>query len=131
MMNMNDEINAVKKVCRQQVTGMVTKDLELLDAIIAPTAVFEHITGVQQSKLAWLQQISNGRMTYFGSEELQLTVVVTGPAATATMTNRLDARIYGFRNQWPLASVISLTKTHGQWQIVKAKANLAREAAHD
>jgi len=68
----------VKRVCRQQIEGLLTKDLALLDRITAPTAVFSHLTGEQQTKSDWLQQLKIGRLHYFSSQEVSLKVTVTG-----------------------------------------------------
>lgn len=65
-----NEERAVARVVHQQVQGMLEKNLELLDRVIAPDAKLVHITGTVQSKDEWLQQIRLGRMHYFGSQEV-------------------------------------------------------------
>ncbi|VDG19685.1 hypothetical protein [Lactobacillus plantarum subsp. plantarum ST-III] [Lactiplantibacillus mudanjiangensis] len=118
------EVKAVKKVCRQQIQGMLTKNVELLDQIIDANAVFVHITGEQQRKTDWLKQIKNGRMTYFSSQELRLTVEISGDQAIAKMSNILEARIYGFRNKWSLGADMKLLKKENKWRIISSKAKL-------
>lgn len=119
-----NEEQAVAQVVHQQVQGMLDQDLPLLDAVIAPDATFRHITGEVQSKTDWLQQIKRGRMHYFGSHEVLFQVVVTGNQARVVMRNELDARIYGFRNTWPLESRMTLTKGPRGWQIVDSQATM-------
>lgn len=120
----NLEISAVKKVCRQQIAALITKDMDLLDQIIDPDAVFFHITGKRQTKAEWFKQIRIGRMTYFNSQELALTVEGDGNHAFAHMSNAIEARIYGFRNIWLLGADIKLRKVNDEWKIIESKSRL-------
>ena len=119
-----NEERAVVQVVHQQVQGMLTKDLVLLDQVIAPNAKFFHITGQVQSKAEWLRQIRLGRMHYFSSREVLFQATVTGGQAQVIVRNELDARIYGFRNTWPLQSQITLVKGSHGWQIIEAHASM-------
>lgn len=124
---MKTEINEEEKVAlvvREQVKGMIDGDLNILNKVIAPDAKFVHITGANQSKDEWLKQIEIGRMHYFSSKEKLMQVDITGNTAQVISRNELDARIYGFRNTWPLQSRTELEKINGQWQIVKSQASM-------
>jgi len=124
---MKTEINEEEKVAsivREQVKGMIDGDLNVLNKVIAPDAKFVHITGANQSKDEWLKQIKIGRMHYFSSKEKLMQVDITGNTAQVISRNELDARIYGFRNTWPLQSRTELEKINGQWQIVKSQASM-------
>lgn len=114
----------VAEVVRQQVQALVQKDITTLTALIAPQAELTHITGAVQTRDEWLQQIKIGRMHYFGSQEELLQAEVTGDRALVIMRNRLDARIYGFRNTWPLESRTTLEKINGQWLIVASASSM-------
>ncbi|WP_227005206.1 nuclear transport factor 2 family protein [Companilactobacillus paralimentarius] len=63
------EEEKVALAVRQQVQGMVTGDIDILNKVIAPDAHFIHITGTDQTKEEWLQQIKIGRMHYFSNKE--------------------------------------------------------------
>ncbi|KRO00690.1 nuclear transport factor 2 family protein [Companilactobacillus kimchiensis] len=119
-----NEEERVASVVRQQVKGMIDGDLNILYKVIAPEATFVHITGTTQSKNEWLKQIKMGRMHYFGSKEKLMQVVVNEDTAQVISRNELDARIYGFRNTWPLQSRTELKKNNNQWQITKSQASM-------
>ncbi|MDA6089072.1 nuclear transport factor 2 family protein [Lactobacillus amylovorus] len=125
---MKDEIlteeQAVAETIRKQVKGMIDGDLDLLKEVISPDAVFYHITGAKQSRDEWLRQIKLGRMHYFGSREILMQATVNGDEARVINRNQLDARIYGFRNTWPLESRAKLRKIDGKWQIVESRASM-------
>lgn len=111
-------------VVRQQVERMMDGNIELLKNIIAADATFIHITGAEQSRDQWLQQIKNGRMHYFNNNEKLMQVMVKGDQAQVISRNELDARIYGFRNTWPLQASTELKKINGKWVIYKSRASM-------
>ncbi len=115
---------AVAETARQQIKGMITSDLDLLKQVIVPEANLYHITGAKQTRDEWLKQIELGRMQYFGSREILLQATVNGNEATVISRNQLDARIYGFRNTWPLESREKLRKIDGKWRIVESRSSM-------
>ena len=119
-----NEERAVAQVVRQQVKGMLEKNYDLLDQVLAPDARLFHITGKVQTKLEWIKQIQLGRMKYFGNREILFQVVVNGNQAQVVTRNELDARIYGFRNTWPLQSKVQLEKRSQGWQIIEAHTSM-------
>lgn len=114
---------AVKKVVRAEIQGMLNKDINQLTTVLAPDAKLEHITGKVESRAEWLQQIKLGRMRYLDNQEVGLKVTIgdDGKQATAVTDNQLKARIFGFTNTWPLRSTMTLAKRDGQWLITNAK----------
>lgn len=114
----------IAQLVRTETTAMINKDIDTLKKIIAPTAKLFHITGVEQSRDEWLSQIKLGRMHYFGSKEELFQVVVKGNHAEVISRNQLDARIYGFRNTWPLQSQTKLEKISDRWLITESHASM-------
>lgn len=119
-----NNVDEIKKVVRKENQAMIHNDQEILKETIAPDAVMEHITGVKQTRDEWLKQINLGRMKYYASKEDSLQVKIDGDRAIADAKNILDARVYGFRNQWRLEAVHHLKKMNGKWQIVASKASM-------
>lgn len=114
----------IAQLVRKETTAMINQDVDTLKKIISPNARLFHITGVEQSRDEWLNQIKRGRMHYFGSKEELFQVVVKGNHAEVISRNRLDARIYGFRNTWPLQSQTELEKINDQWLITESHASM-------
>lgn len=114
----------IAQIVRDETKAMINHDINTLQKIISPTAKLFHITGVEQSRDEWLRQIQIGRMHYFGSKEELFQVTVNGDHADVISRNQLDARIYGFRNTWPLQSQTQLEKINGQWLITESHASM-------
>ncbi len=111
-------------VCRQQIQALIDQDFGKLDRLIAPDAVFEHITGVTQTRDDWLRQIKLGRMQYFNSREEGIDVTVDASTAVVISHNQLTARIYGMRQTWGLATTTTLVWRQNAWVIIKTKSRL-------
>ncbi|WP_165006040.1 MULTISPECIES: nuclear transport factor 2 family protein [unclassified Enterococcus] len=121
---MNQE-EQVLQVARNQIEAIIQKDFSKLNELIASKAIFTHITGEEQTRDEWLNQMKQGRMNYLANEEKKVTVQLTSSTkATVTMENLLKARIYGFQNTWPLRSVTQLEKIAGNWQITASQSKL-------
>lgn len=115
----------VAEVARTQTKAMINGDIDTLKKVIAPNAKLIHITGAVQMRDEWLSQIKIGRMHYFSSHEVLFQVtVIDDTHAEVISRNEIDARIYGFRNTWPLEGRTKLEKINGIWQIVESKASM-------
>lgn len=123
MIKTTDEM-MVAQVVRAETRAMIDQDVATLEKLIAPDAKFYHITGAEQSRDEWLHQIKLGRMHYFDSKEELLQATIDGDSADVIARNQLDARIYGFRNTWPLQTRTKLQKLNGQWLIIESRASM-------
>lgn len=119
-----NNVDEIKKVVRRENQAMIHNDQEVLKEVIAPEAVMEHITGAKQTRDEWLKQMNLGRMKYYSTKEASLQIKIDGDTAIADEKNILDARVYGFRNQWHLEAIHQLKKMNGKWQIVASKASM-------
>ncbi|MEV7761997.1 nuclear transport factor 2 family protein [Curtobacterium flaccumfaciens] len=120
-MRTHDEI-AILQLNQELLKALVDADAGALDELLAPDFVAEHITGRQQSRHDWLEQVDNGRMEYHDVEEESAVLHVDGETATLTTRNRVDATVWGARNRWPLESTTTYTRTGDGWTITRSAA---------
>lgn len=112
------------RLYRQENQAMVDKDIALLEKILSDDMHLIHITGYDQSKKEWLEQIKNEQMCYFSSEEKSIHAIkIEGNKASFVGRSKVDARIYGFRNSWNLEMKLFFEKRKGAWFIVKQEAS--------
>lgn len=57
----------VLAVVRARNQAMIDRDVDALDRLLADDFTATHITGYEQSKQEWLEQIASGQMRYHGS----------------------------------------------------------------
>jgi ketosteroid isomerase-like protein len=102
--------------------AMINQDTALLSRLLAHDYTARHITGYEQTKQEWLQQISTGQMRYHSVHELDNAVQVDGDTAVVTSRALVDATIYRARGRWSLRSTTTYQRRAGQWQVVRSMA---------
>ena len=65
--NMTEDKQQIQAVYEQINEAMVNKDTGTLDTIFEDNHKFVHMSGYQQNKHEWLEQIENEKMRYFKS----------------------------------------------------------------
>ncbi|WP_170971584.1 nuclear transport factor 2 family protein [Peribacillus simplex] len=103
--------------------AMVNKDTETLDYILDDNYVSVHMTGYQQSKQEWLEQIENEEMRYFKTMPQKTTITIDDNIAILICETKIDARIYGFRNTWSMKINMYFEKRGINWYPVNASAS--------
>lgn len=119
-----DDKQQIIRIYRQENQAMVEKDLPILKKILSDDMHLIHMTGYDQSKKEWLEQIKNEQMCYFSSEEESIhDLKIEGNKASFIGQNKVDARIYGSRNIWNLEMNMMFEKKAGAWLIVRQEAS--------
>lgn len=110
---------------RAENEAMVTKDINKLNEILAPSMTLTHMTSYVQPKLEWIDQIQNEEMKYFSSKEDAIKdIKIDGDQASLIGQNQVQAKIWGGGiNTWPLQMEMFFTKQDGQWIIAKQIAS--------
>lgn len=121
---MTDEEQIIQ-LYRDENDAMVAKDINKLNAILAPTMHLIHMTGYVQPKLEWIDQIQNEEMHYFSSTENAIkAVAVNGDTASLVGQNQVRASVWGSGvNTWPLEMKMEFVKQNGEWIIASQKAS--------
>lgn len=102
---------------------LVDQATDELDDLLTPDFVAVHITGYEQTKVEWLDQIDSGQMRYHDVQEVSETVTFDGGLATVITRNLVDATIYGSRGTWPLESTTTYRRdAAGDWKAVRSAA---------
>ena len=117
---------AIIELYRQENQAMVDKDIVKLNEILAPSMELRHMTGYQQPKLEWIDQIQNGEMKYFSSVEENIEdVKIDGNSASLVGQNKVKASVWGSGvATWPLQMKMEFTKNNGKWSIANQYASM-------
>lgn len=99
---------------------MVNKDTESLDNLFDDDYKFVHMSGYQQSKQEWLEQIENEEMRYFKIMPQKTTITIDGNTAILICDTKIDARIYGTRNTWSMKVEMHFEKRGDNWHPVNS-----------
>ena len=113
-------INAYKKMYE----GMIAKDEGILNEVLDDSFVLVHMTGMRQTKDAFIKAVMNGTLNYFSAEHERLPVEISGDTAVLTGQSYVAAAVFGGgRSNWHLQQKCSLKKVSGAWKITGSVAS--------
>lgn len=99
---------------RQQ--AMIDADTDRLRALSTPDSYAEHISGYNQPRDEWFDQIDSGYFDYHAIDNHSVEVTLTGPDSAALVArSTIDVTIGGSRGTWSLESTAHYLKQDGRW----------------
>jgi len=119
---MDDDEAAVLEANRERSRLLVEQRTDELDELLSPDFVAVHITGYEQTKAEWLDQIRSGQMRCHDFQEVSATVTIDADSAVAVTRSLVDATIYGSRGTWPLESTTTYVRDGGTWKAQRSRA---------
>lgn len=119
-----DDKQQIIELYYQMYRAMVEKDTVTLDSIHADEFVLIHMTGMRQSKQAYIQAIANGTLNYYSAEHEQLDVTIDRNRAILTGRSRVTAAVFGGgKHTWQLQLHFNLRKDNNQWLFTSSEAS--------
>jgi hypothetical protein len=96
--------------------AMVDGDTVELRRLSTPASSAEHISGYNQPRDEWFDQIDSGYFDYHTIDNDSIDITLTGPdSATLVTRSTIDVTIGGSRNTWRLESTAQYVKVDGRW----------------
>jgi hypothetical protein len=111
-------VEAYRAMC----SGMLERDIVLLDGLLADDYTLTHMTGYVQPKCEWLAQIDSGRMRYHSARPQSTSVDLTGDTAVLVGRDVVDATIWGSRGTWNLQLTTTYERRGDAWIAVRTVA---------
>ena len=103
--------------------GMIAKDESVLREVLDDSFVLVHMTGMRQSKEAFIKAVLNGTLYYYSAEHENMPAEISGDTAVLTGQSYVAAAVFGGgRSNWRLQQKCSLKKTDGVWRITRSVA---------
>lgn len=120
---MND-LELCQNAYREMYRAMIEKNEAGLDAVLDDSFVLVHMTGMRQSKAAFIQAVMDGTLNYFSATHEHMPVEVSGDTAVLTGQSVVSAAVFGGgRHTWRLQQKCSLRKTESGWKITHSIAS--------
>ena len=114
----------IENCYRQMYDGMLKKDRSILSEVLDDSFVLVHMTGMQQSKAAFIQAVEDGTLKYYSAEHQQMEVGIQGEQAEMIGRSLVSAAVFGGgRHIWRLQQKLQLIKKAGEWKITEARAS--------
>ena len=118
------EDEKLKNCYRQLYLGMVEKDRSLLSDILDESFVLVHMTGMRQSKEAFIKAVENGTLNYYSADHERIDVDLHDSNATLLGQSVVSAAVFGGgRHIWRLQLNLKLVQKENIWKITEARAS--------
>jgi len=100
--------------------AMVERRTDLLAGMLASDYSLVHITGYRQPRDEWFQVIESRQFDYHRIDIDQMSVKVTGDAASVTGRGIFNATINGVQAPWRLRFAMQLERSGEGWKLISA-----------
>ena len=124
---MNVSVNDKEKIensYRQMYLGMVEKDRGILSEVLDDSFVLVHMTGMRQSKAAFIRAVEDGTLNYYSANHQRMETNVSGGRAELIGQSTVNAAVFGGGpHTWRLQLKLKLAQRADSWKITEAKAS--------
>ena len=105
--------------------AMLNKDVKTLSKILTPKFHLIHITGLDQTKEQWLNDIQTGQLVYMNTTEHAIKdLKISNISASFIGQNVVEASVKGSHGTWNLEFHMSFIKLNDEWLIDKVVAGI-------
>ena len=104
--------------------GMIEKDRGILSEVLDEAFVLVHMTGMRQSKAAFIRAVEDGTLNYYSADHQIIDVKIGGDTAQLVGQSMVRAAVFGGgQHTWRLQLKIKLVQRDDDWKITEAVAS--------
>ena len=122
---MTDE-EACTQLYRDLCDASMRKDAGGIAAVLADDYALAHMTGMRQSKRAYIEAVCDGTLNYYSADHDSIEVRISpdGEHATICGRSRVNAVVFGGdRHTWRLQQDLRAEKRNGAWILTESRAS--------
>ena len=109
---------------KEMYTAMVNKDRAELERVHDDSFVLVHMTGMRQTKDAYIISIMDGTLNYYSATHEEIQVQLDGDTAVLTGRSKVTAAVFGGgKHTWRLQIRFQLVKKNDGWRFALASAS--------
>ena len=114
----------IEECYRQMYRGMIEKDRGILSEVLDEAFVLVHMTGMRQSKEAFIRAVEDGTLNYYSADHQIIDVKIGGDTAQLVGQSMVRAAVFGGgQHTWRLQLKIKLVQKGDDWKITEAIAS--------
>ena len=114
----------IENCYREMYRGMVEKDRRILSEVLDESFVLAHMTGMRQSKEAFIRAVEDGNLNYSSANHQRIEVEAHGDSAELLGQSVVHAAVFGGGwHTWRLQLKLKLIRTNDTWKIKEASAS--------
>lgn len=110
-------IETYQKMCH----AMIAKDGIVLNKVLDDSFVLVHMTGMRQSKQAFIHAVLDGTLNYYSVSHKNVSADVDRDTASLLGQSNVTAAVFGGGlSHWRLQQKCRLKKTDGNWKFTES-----------
>ena len=114
----------IENCYREMYRGMVEKDRRILSEVLDESFVLVHMTGMRQSKEAFIRAVVDGTLNYSSANHQRIEVEAHGDSAELLGQSVVHAAVFGGGwHTWRLQLKLKLVRANDIWKIKEAIAS--------
>lgn len=114
----------VETCYRRMYQGMVDKDREVLSEVLDADFVLIHMTGMRQSKEAFIRAVEDGTLNYFSAHHEKIEIEMNKDTAQLVGQSVVNAAVFGGgKHTWRLQQRIKLVQKDKIWRMLEVRAS--------
>ena len=118
------ETDQIKAAYTAMYDAMIAKNEVGLSKVLDDSFVLIHMTGMKQSKSAFIRAVLEGTLNYFSARHERMDVTMNGDTATLVGQSYVAAAVFGGgKHNWHLQQTLTLHKKEDGWTITKSVAS--------
>ncbi|MBQ9011566.1 MAG: nuclear transport factor 2 family protein [Bacilli bacterium] len=112
------ETEEIKQLYSDLCEASITKDINILNKVLADDYTLVHMTGLIQTKEDYIKSVISGQLKYYKSIHESIDVKIDGNKASITGKTKTLASPFGMtKSWWYLKQDITLEKINNKWII--------------
>ena len=118
------EQEKIENCYKKMYCGMIDKDRNILSEVLDDSFVLVHMTGMRQSKTAFIRAVEDGTLNYYSASLQRINANILGDQAELTGQSVVNAAVFGGgKHTWRLQLKLKLVQKTDSWKITEARAS--------
>lgn len=114
----------IERCYQQMYQGMIEKDRKVLSEVLDDSFGLIHMTGMRQSKEAFIRAVEDGTLNYYSADHQRIEVSIHGVQAELIGQSVVSAAVFGGgRHTWRLQLKLEVIQQKDGWKITEARAS--------
>lgn len=119
--SMTEDERLIREAYQTLYQAMISRDGALLNKVLDDSFILVHMTGMRQSKNAFIHAVLNGTLNYYSVSHENVSADISHDTSSLVGQSNVTAAVFGGgRSQWRLQQKCRLKKADGNWKFTES-----------
>ena len=128
-MSENCDKRELREAYEELCEASIAKDAARMRTVLAPDYALVHMTGMRQSREAYIASVLDGTLNYYSAEHesLEVSLEAGKDSAVVCACSLIEAAVFGGGKRiWPLKQMLKARKRDSAWVFSESRASMYR-----